>query len=189
MARRTKQLSEEEERALDRARREAAFAQIRQYPDPCLKERARAIDDFDDDVASLAARMLRLMEDAHGAGLAAPQIGLLRRVLVYRLEEEDPVVLVNPTVTDASDETETTDEGCLSLDLLIRRDVALPVERPVSISVHAFDVGGDEMEFDADGHEARVIQHEIDHLDGTLILDRTDEEHRRLALRTLRGVV
>lgn len=189
MARRTQQLSEADERALERARRDAAFAQIRQYPDPCLKESAREVGDFDDDLASLASRMLRLMDDAHGAGLAAPQIGLLRRVLVYQLEDEDPVVLVNPTVTDASDETLVVDEGCLSLDLLIRRDVNLPVERPTSISIHAFDVAGEEIEFDADGHEARVIQHEIDHLDGTLILDRTDLEHRRLALRTLRGVV
>jgi peptide deformylase len=189
MARRTQQLSEADERALDRARRDAAFAQIRQYPDPCLKERAREVGEFDDDLASLATRMLRLMDDAHGAGLAAPQIGLLRRVLVYQLEDEDPVVLVNPTVTDASEEASVVDEGCLSLDLLIRRDVNLPVERPTSISVHAFDVSGEEIEFDADGHEARVIQHEIDHLDGTLILDRTDVEHRRLALRTLRGAV
>lgn len=189
MGRRTKQLSEADERALDRARRDAAFAQIRQYPDPCLKERAREVEEFDDDVASLAARMLRLMDDAHGAGLAAPQIGLLRRVLVYQLEDEEPVVLVNPTVTDASEETEVVDEGCLSLNLLIQRDVNLPVERPSSISIHAFDVAGEEIEFDADGHEARVVQHEIDHLEGTLILDRTDAEHRRLGLRTLRDVV
>ena len=189
MARRTKDLTEAEERALDNARREAAFAQIRQYPDPCLKEPARAIEAFDDDLASLAARMLRLMDDAHGVGLAAPQIGLLRRILVYQLDDEDAVVLVNPTVTDASDETTTTDEGCLSLNLLIIRDVSLPVARPTSISVHAFDVDGETIEFDAEGHEARVIQHELDHLDGRLIIDRTDTEHRRLALRTLRGVV
>jgi peptide deformylase len=178
---------EERREAESRERRRAALAQVRQFPDPVLKQRSRKVEAFDDDLAALAARMIDLMNDAHGAGLAAPQIGLLRRMFVYEAsEDEGPVVVVNPEIIDASDELVTGGEGCLSLSLLIDERHDVPVERHASITLRAFDVEGNEVVRDVDGHAARVIQHELDHLDGTLILDRTTREARGDALRLLR---
>jgi peptide deformylase len=166
------------------ARRRAALVQIRQYPDPALRIRANEVDEVDDAVADLVERMTRLMLEARGVGLAAPQIGVLRRVLVYQTGEDDPVVaLVNPRLVSSSEEAETADEGCLSLGAA---SVVVPVSRPTSVTVEATTPAGEPVTVDAEGLEARVIQHELDHLDGVLILDRTAPEERREALAQLR---
>jgi peptide deformylase len=134
--------------------------------------------------------MTGLMHEAHGAGLAAPQIGLLRRLFVYQIgEDTEPVALVNPEIVEASEETDVDGEGCLSLALLIDRGHQVPVERNLRIKVRAHDPDGEVVEVEAEGHTARVIQHEMDHLDGTLILDRTSREARQEAMRILRDAL
>ncbi len=166
------------------ARRRVALAQIRQYPDPALRLRAGEVDDFDDALRALVDRMGRLMQEARGVGLAAPQIGILRRVLVYQTAEDEPVVaLVNPRLVSSSDERESAEEGCLSLGAA---SVVVPVERPHRISVDAVSPGGEPVWIDAEELEARVIQHELDHLDGVLTIDRTTPDARRQALGELR---
>jgi peptide deformylase len=172
------------------ARRASARAQIRQYPDPVLKQAARPVELFDDDLRALAERMIRLMHDASGAGLAAPQIGLLRRLFVFQPDlDAEPRALVNPEIVERSEETAVEGEGCLSLYLLIDEDLTVPVERALRISVRAQDLDGAELEFEAEGHEARIIQHEVDHLEGKLIVDidrAADGDARRDAMRVLR---
>ena len=166
------------------ARRRAALAQIRQYPDPALRMQALEVDEADEAVADLVERMTRLMQEARGVGLAAPQVGVLRRVLVHQTDDEEPVVaLVNPRLTGSSEERESVDEGCLSLGAAT---VVVPVERPVTVTVEATTPDGETVTVEAEGLEARVIQHELDHLDGVLILDRTTPEERRSALGQLR---
>jgi peptide deformylase len=178
------QVRSEELDAEREARRRAALVQVRQYPDPALRMPANEVDDVSDAVGDLVERMTRLMQEARGVGLAAPQVGVLRRVLVYQTEDEAPVTaLVNPRVTASSDEEETVDEGCLSLGAAT---VIVPVSRPVSVTVEALTPEGDEVTVEAEGLEARVIQHELDHLDGVLIIDRTSPEDRREALARLR---
>jgi len=174
----------------EEARRAAAAAQIRQFPDPVLKQPARVVEAFDDDLAALAERMLELMDDAHGAGLAAPQIGLLRRLFVYRPPEtEEPRVLVNPRLVEASAERAVEGEGCLSLDVLLSAGHQVPVERHERVRLHAVDVAGAPFELDLAGHEARIVQHELDHLDGVLILDRAERAARIDAMRLLRQAI
>ena len=176
---RSEQLDAERE-----ARRRAALAQIRQYPDPALRIRAGEVDDVDETVADLVERMTKLMQEARGVGLAAPQVGVLRRVLVYQTDEEEPVrALVNPRLVASSEEEETLDEGCLSLGAA---SVVVPVSRPATVTVEATTPEGEAVTVEADGLEARVIQHELDHLDGVLILDRTSQDERRGALAQLR---
>ena len=176
---RSEQLDAEQE-----ARRRAALAQIRQYPDPALRLRANEVGDVSDAVAELVERMTKLMQEARGVGLAAPQVGVLRRVLVYQTADDEPVVaLVNPSVTASSDEQETADEGCLSLGAA---SVVVPVPRPAAITVEALTPDGAQVTVEAEGLEARVIQHELDHLNGVLIIDRTSPEDRRRALGQLR---
>jgi peptide deformylase len=166
------------------ARRRAALAQIRQYPDPALRMPALEVDEVDDSVGDLVERMTSLMQEARGVGLAAPQVGVLRRILVYQTADEDPVVaLVNPRLTGSSDERETVDEGCLSLGAAT---VVVPVERPLAVTVEATTPDGQAVTVEVEGLEARVIQHELDHLDGVLIIDRTTPEDRREALGQLR---
>ncbi len=177
-----KERREEERAERIEARRQLALGQIRQYPDPALRERAREIEEFSDDLRALATRMGRVMDDAHGVGLAATQLGLLRRILVFRAEEEDDLgVIVNPVIVERSDETSIDNEGCLSL-----RDVYIPVERANTIVVEGKDAEGGDLHLELEGRRARVIQHEIDHLDGVLIFDRTTPEARREAMRALR---
>ena len=164
------------------ARRRLALAQIRQYPDPVLRLEAQEIEDFDDDLAQLVERMKRLMQDARGVGLAANQVGILRRVFIFQAEEgEEPLALVNPAIVERSDEAEPDDEGCLSL-----QGVVVPVERSVRIRLAARDEKGEPVELELEGLPARVAQHELDHLDGVLIVDRTTPEGRREALSVLR---
>jgi peptide deformylase len=166
------------------ARRRLALAQVRQYPDPVLRLAAREVEEFDEGLAALVERMGRLMDEARGVGLAAPQIGISRRVLVYQPSEEEPVrALVNPRIAAQAEETETSDEGCLSLGAA---SVIVPVERPVSVTVEAATPEGEPVTIEAEGLEARVLQHEIDHLDGVLTFDRATPEARRAALAELR---
>ena len=166
------------------ARRRAALAQIRQYPDAVLRMQAHEVEEGDESVAQLVERMGRLMQEARGVGLAAPQVGVLRRVLVYQTTEDAPVTaLVNPRLTGASDEREAADEGCLSLG---SASVIVPVERALSVTVEATSPEGEALTIEAEGLEARVIQHELDHLAGVLIVDRTTPEERREALAQLR---
>jgi peptide deformylase len=166
------------------ARRQIALAQVRQYPDPVLRMEAREVTEFDDALTALVERMGRLMQEARGVGLAAPQIGILQRVLVYQTAEEEPVVaLVNPNVTSTGDETETADEGCLSLGAA---NVIVPVERATAVTVEGSAPDGSPLRVEAEGLEARVIQHELDHLDGVLTIDRAAPEDRRRALADLR---
>jgi peptide deformylase len=178
---RSKKEIEREARA--RAREMVARSQIRQYPEPVLREPARPVSEFSDDLRALVARMKRLMDDASGVGLAGNQVGLLRRVLVYHPEREDAEAraLINPEILERSEELESDEEGCLSLGPL-----RVPVERHLRISVDAQDENGEPVHVDAEGLEARILQHEIDHLDGVLTIDRTTPEARREALAALR---
>ena len=163
-------------------RRRMALTQIRQWPDPVLKLRAQEVEDFDEDLQRLVERMGRLMQDANGVGLAANQAGILRRVFVFRHgEEEEPVAAVNPRIAKSGDELETADEGCLSL-----QGVLIPVERPAIVVLEAQDITGAPVRLELEGLDARVVQHELDHLDGVLILERTTPEARREAMATLR---
>src|SRR5439155_19763121 len=160
----------------------AAMSFIRRYGDPVLKSRATPVDRFDDTLRNQVGRMAGIMKDAFGVGLAAPQLGISQRVLVYRVGQDAPVVaLVNPEVEWSGDDNEQFDEGCLSIP-----GIELEVERPVHVRVRARDEQGDERTVEASGLEARVIQHEIDHLDGVLILDRASREARKEAIRALR---
>jgi peptide deformylase len=166
------------------ARRRLALAQIRQYGDPSLRLHAAEIDTVDEELRSLVGRMLALMEDANGIGLAATQVGVLRRVFVCRLGDDDTPDLrafVNPVVTAVSEERKSAEEGCLSL-----QEVLVPVERPTRVTVEATDLDGAPVRLELEGLDARVVQHELDHLDGVLIIDRTTDEARREALATLR---
>src|SRR5215210_6137870 len=164
------------------ARRRLALGQIRQYPDPVLRMRAREVEAFDDDLRRLAERMTQLMQDANGVGLAANQAGVIRRVFVFQQDpEEDPIAVVNPVIAEKSQETTVEDEGCLSL-----QGVQMPVERPLSVHLVGRDLDGGELSLDLDEHAARVVQHELDHLDGVLIIDRTTDEARKAALAVLR---
>jgi peptide deformylase len=162
------------------ARRLVALSRIRQYGDPVLRMKAREVEDFDEDLGRLAERMTALMHDANGVGLAATQVGVLRRLFVFVDDGEDRV-LVNPVLTASSKDTEVDDEGCLSL-----RDVLVPVERPKAVTVEGVDLAGEPVRYELELPSARIVQHELDHLDGVLIIDRTDDASRRAALATLR---
>jgi len=178
------QVRNEELDAEREARRRLALAQVRQYPDPVLRMKANDVDEIDDSVTGLVERMKGLMSEARGVGLAAPQLGILRRVLVYQAGEEEPFrALVNPRVVESGEERIADDEGCLSLGAA---SVIVEVERPTTIVVEATSPEGEELRIEAEGLEARVIQHELDHLDGVLIIDRTSPEQRREALAKLR---
>ena len=178
------QIRSEELDAEREARRRLALAQVRQYPDPVLRMKANDVDEIDDSVTGLVERMKGLMSEARGVGLAAPQLGILRRVLVYQAGEEEPFrALVNPRVVESGEERIVDDEGCLSLGAA---SVIVEVERPTMIVVEATSPEGEELRIEAEGLEARVIQHELDHLDGVLIIDRTTPEQRREALAKLR---
>jgi peptide deformylase len=163
-------------------RRRLALQQVRQYGDPVLRAKARPVEVFDDELRAEVARMGALMHDSLGIGLAATQVGVLHRLLVYRVEPDAPVnALVNPVIEFSSEDEEWAEEGCLSLPA-----VHVEVERPVFVRVRAKDERGDDVLIEASGLEARVIQHEVDHLDGVLILDRTPKDQRKEAMRALR---
>lgn len=162
------------------ARKRMAFAQIRQYGDSVLRMPAGEVVTFDDELVRLAERMTALMHDAEGVGLAATQVGILRRFFVFSHEGEDRV-LVNPLITRRAGAVEVDDEGCLSLG-----SVRVPVERQLEVTLEGKDVTGAEVKLELEGMPARVVQHEVDHLDGVLIIDRTDPESRKEAMAQLR---
>jgi peptide deformylase len=168
---------EELERA---ARRLIALSRIRQYGDPVLRMKGRDVETFDEDLERLIGRLTVLMHEAQGVGLAATQVGVLRRLFVF-VEDEEDRVLVNPVITKRSEETSMDDEGCLSL-----REVLVPVERAVEVTIEGLDATGAPVRFELQVPTARIVQHELDHLDGVLIIDRTDDESRRSALAKLR---
>jgi peptide deformylase len=161
-------------------RKEIALSQIRQYGDPVLRMRAEEVTEFDDELRKVSERMTALMHDAEGVGLAATQVGILRRFFACTLDGEDRF-FVNPVVTPIGDDMETDAEGCLSLG-----SVRVPVERFVKVKFEAQEVDGAPVALELEGYPARVVQHEVDHLDGKLMLDRTDAEARREALGKLR---
>jgi peptide deformylase len=163
-------------------RRAEALAQVVKFGDPVLRSAASPVTEFDDRLAADAERMIGLMRDAIGLGLAATQLGTLRRMLVFQVgSEAEPTVLVNPEIEWRSDDLVTAEEGCLSLP-----GVVVDVERPLHVRASAVDVRGEPLTIEASGLEARVIQHEVDHLDGVLMLERAEKEQRRGALRALR---
>jgi peptide deformylase len=165
-----------------RARRDAALRHVRKLGDPVLRASALPVERFDELLRSEIERMGELMGDALGIGLAATQIGILNRVLVYRADPEEPLTaLVNPVLEFSSEETETASEGCLSIPF-----VHVEVERPAEVRVRARDAQGEELQVDASGLTARVIQHEMDHLDGTLMIDRIPRVQRKEAMRAMR---
>ena len=173
---RTEELDPERE-----ARRQLALAQIRQYPDPVLRMEARSVEEFDDDLRRLVARMKDLMQEANGVGLAATQVGVLRRVFVFSPEADRVLALVNPTLTEQATETDTDDEGCLSI-----QGVTVPVARSTTVRLEGVDERGEKVAYDLEGMAARIAQHEFDHLDGKLMLDRTTPDARREAMAALR---
>jgi peptide deformylase len=163
------------------ARRRLALAQIRQYGDPALRLIAHPVEDFDDDLRRLIDRMTVLMHEAQGVGLAATQVGVLRRLFVFEPDEEGPRAIVNPVIVERGEETLVDDEGCLSL-----QGVKVPVERATSVVLEGKDPNGEDVRYELDPYGSRIVQHELDHLDGVMIIDRTDDEHRKEALSTLR---
>ena len=173
---------EPRERAELEVRRRVALAQIRQYPDSALRLRANDVEQFDEDLARLAARLTGLMHDARGVGLAATQVGILQRLFVFQPDEEDEArAVVNPKLTSRSQRTQSCDEGCLSL-----QGVLVPVERSLAVTLEGQDLDGAPVRLELEEMPARIVQHELDHLDGVLILERTDDDSRRNALATLR---
>jgi peptide deformylase len=163
-------------------RREAALAEVVKFGDPVLKSKASAVKEFDPELRAEVERMIAIMRDGMGVGLAATQLGILRRLLVFQAgPDSEPTAFVNPEVEWASDELVVAEEGCLSLPR-----VSIDVERPLHARFSGLDVDGEPMWIEASGLEARVLQHEIDHLDGVLILDRAPRAQRKGALRALR---
>jgi peptide deformylase len=176
------EVKDEELDAQREARRRFALAQIRQYPDAALKLKARPVEQFDDELRSLVERMKRLMQDASGIGLAATQVGVLQRLFVFHAsEDDDAVAVVNPEIVERSTETGLDDEGCLSI-----QGIVVPVERSVSVTLVGRDENGEQVRYELEDIYARAAQHEADHLDGVLIIDRTTPEARREALGKLR---
>ncbi|HMB53594.1 MAG TPA: peptide deformylase [Thermoanaerobaculia bacterium] len=164
-------------------RREAALARVVKFGDPVLKSKASPVAEFGPQLRSEVERMVAIMRDGMGVGLAATQLGVLRRVLVFQAgRDSEPVGLVNPEIEWLSDDAVVAEEGCLSLP-----QVAMEVERPLHARVGAHDAEGEPVTIEASGLEARVLQHEIDHLDGVLILDRAPRDQRKAALRALRA--
>jgi peptide deformylase len=162
-------------------RRSAALSQVVKFGDPVLKSTASPVSEFDDQLADDAERMIGLMRDAIGVGLAATQLGVLRRMLVFQVGTAGATVLVNPEIEWRSEDSATAEEGCLSIP-----GVVVDVERPLFVRARAVDVRGEPLTVEASGLEARVIQHEVDHLDGVLMIDRTEKDQRKGALRALR---
>jgi peptide deformylase len=163
-------------------RREAALALVVKFGDPVLKSKASPVTEFGPELRVEVERMIAIMRDAMGVGLAATQVGMLRRVLVFQAgPDSEPTALVNPRVEWLSEEAVVAEEGCLSLPR-----VSMDVERPLHARFSGHDTAGESIEIEASGLEARVLQHELDHLDGILILDRAPREQRKGALRALR---
>lgn len=157
-----------------------ASYQIRLFGDPVLTARASEVADIDGRLVKLAEDMVETMREAHGLGLAAPQVGVQKRMFVYQLAERDPVTIVNPVIADSRGEWEY-EEGCLSIPGLY-----FPIVRPKEVHLTGFDLDGREISIDADELEARCFEHEMDHLDGKLLLGMLSKDQRRDAMRELR---
>lgn len=155
--------------------------EIRVIGDPVLRQRAREVEEIDGTVARLVEDMFTVMYDAPGVGLAAPQIGVERRIFVYDYDDE-PGVVINPEIVEHSGEWSFT-EGCLSVPGL-----HWEIVRPKEVLLRGIDLDGNQVEIEADELEARVFQHELDHLDGVLLVERLDDEQRREAKRALRDL-
>jgi peptide deformylase len=163
-------------------RREVALSHVVKFGDPVLKSRASPVAEFGPELRAEVERMIAIMRDGMGVGLAATQLGVLRRVLVFQAGPDgEPTALVNPAIEWMSEECSLAEEGCLSLPR-----VTMDVERPLHARFSGHDAEGEAIAIEASGLEARVLQHEIDHLDGILILDRTERRQRKGALRALR---
>ncbi len=163
-------------------RREAALAHVVKFGDPVLKSKASPVREFGPELRAEVERMVSIMRDGMGVGLAATQLGVLRRLLVFQAgADSEPTALINPEVEWLSDEVVVAEEGCLSLPR-----VSMDVERPLHARFSGLDVDGEPIRIEASGLEARVLQHELDHLDGVLILDRAPRAQRKGALRALR---
>jgi len=155
---------------------------IRTYGDPVLRQRAREVDDIDGRLKQLSDDMVETMYAAPGVGLAAPQVGVQKRLFVYDTGDgEGPRTIVNPVLSEARGEW-TFEEGCLSVPGL-----SWPIVRPKEVHLTGYDLDGNEVSIDADEYLARVLQHEVDHLDGVLLVERLDEDQRREAMRLLRS--
>jgi peptide deformylase len=156
---------------------------IRLFGDPVLKQKAAEITDVDGNLARLADDMIVTLHDAAGLGLAAPQVGVQRRLFVYHMHDDpDPKVIINPTISEARGEW-TYEEGCLSVPGL-----SWEIVRPKEVHLTGYDLDGNEISIEADELVARLFQHELDHLDGVLLLERLDPDTRKTALRTLREI-
>ncbi len=163
-------------------RREAALAHVVKFGDPVLKSKASPVREFGPELRAEVERMVSIMRDGMGVGLAATQLGVLRRLLVFQAgADSEPTALINPEVEWLSDEVVVAEEGCLSLPR-----VSMDIERPLHARFSGLDVDGEPIRLEASGLEARVLQHELDHLDGVLILDRAPRAQRKGALRALR---
>lgn len=162
-------------------RGEAAQREIRVVGDPVLRDKARPVETFDGELRKTAFRMIEIMRDAPGIGLAAPQLGVQKRLIVYEVDDREPGILANPQVLWTSEDADEVDEGCLSVP-----GIMVPIVRPTAVEVAGQDLHGEVVRFRVDTLEARVIQHEIDHLEGVLILDRTGRRERAAAMRELR---
>ncbi len=167
---------------IDEKTKAAAWQQIRQYGDPVLMEESRAVEPGEE-ARLLSGRMIKIMYGADGVGLAAPQIGILQRLIVFRFGSEEPQVLLNPEITWQSEDTATEAEGCLSFASL-----CVEVERALGIRVRGQDLEGNPAGFELDGLQARILQHEIDHLSGVMIHNRTSREQRKDLMGRLRQV-
>ena len=162
--------------------------EIRQFGDPVLRQRAREVTEIDGELARLVDTMLLTMHEARGVGLAAPQVGIQKRLYTYDIDEVSergaaepgPGVLINPEIVDAREEW-TFEEGCLSVPGL-----AFEITRPKVVTVRGLDLEGHEVVLEGDELMGRLIQHEIDHLDGVLLLDRLEPDARKAAMRELR---
>lgn len=163
-------------------RREVALAHVIKFGDPVLNSVASPVAEFGPELRAEVERMIAIMRDGMGVGLAATQLGVLRRLLVFQAGPDgEPTALVNPVIEWMSEECSLAEEGCLSLPR-----VTMDVERPLHARFSGYDAEGEAVAIEASGLEARVLQHEIDHLDGILILDRTERKQRKGALRALR---
>ncbi|MEX0953466.1 MAG: peptide deformylase [Nitriliruptoraceae bacterium] len=158
--------------------------EIRMFGDPVLRQRARTVDDFDGHLRRLADDMLETMREAEGVGLAANQVGVLKRLFTWESHDEDTVsggAVVNPVLVDASEDLQDGDEGCLSLPGLF-----YPLQRPLRVEVRHQDLDGEEHTVQFEGHLARVWLHEMDHLDGVLFIDHLAAHDRRAATEAMR---
>jgi len=153
--------------------------QIRLFGDPVLRTPAEPVRDFDAELRNLVRDLTETMLDAPGAGLAAPQIGVGLRVFTYHVDDE-PGHLINPSL-DLSEDEETDDEGCLSLPGL-----TFPTKRAYGVVAKGFNMYGDPVTIEGTELLARVVQHETDHLDGVLFIDRLDPQQRKLAMKAIR---